>query len=97
MRHMDAQQQQQWKDAADALWSASPFDYVEAARLAAEIAQQDTKGFLQRAAAEALPSLRRATAKKADHMTQTMARGRFGVMRDALHALGGPRFGRRRA
>jgi hypothetical protein len=96
MWRMDAQQQQQWKDAADALWAASPFDYVEAVRLAAEIAQQDARGFLQRAAAEALPSLRRAMVKKADHMTMAMARRRFGVVRDALHTLAAPRFGRRR-
>ena len=90
-------QQQQWKEAADALWAAAPFDYVQAVRLVAEIAQQNEKGFLQQAAAQALPGLRRAAIKKADAMTKAMARRRFGAMRDALHTLAAPRFGRRRS
>lgn len=92
---MDSQHEN-WKHAVDALWSAHTLDHVKAARIVAEIAQQRDRGFLQQAAAQALPSMRQAALRTADRMTRTMARRRFSAVRDALHSLTAPRFGRRR-
>jgi hypothetical protein len=86
---------ERWKSEAERLWSAPSLDYVQAARLTAEIAGQDAKAFLQQTAAQALPSLRKACEKKADRMTRALARRRFGAVRDALHTLTAPRFGKR--
>jgi hypothetical protein len=89
-------QHRQWKCAIDELWSAHTLDHMKAARLVAEIAQRQERGFLQHAAAQALPSMRHAAMKSADQMTRAMARRRFSAVRDALHTLTGPRFGKRR-
>ena len=93
---MDARHRQ-WKHDVEALWSGSSLDHAKAARLVAEIAQQGEAGFLQQTAAQALPSMRRAALKSADQMTRAKARRRFGAVRDALHALTAPRFGKRRS
>lgn len=87
---------QEWKREVERLWSAASLDYAQATRLVAEIAQQGERAFLQETAAQALPSLRRATLKNADRMAKSLARRRFGSVRDALHAMTAPRFGRRR-
>jgi hypothetical protein len=84
-----------WKHEAERLWSAASLDHVQAMRLVAEIAQQDERAFLQETAAQALPSLRKACLKNADHMAKAVARRRFGAVRDALHAMTAPRFGKR--
>ena len=88
-------QQKQWKRDADRLSSASPFDVREAASLAAEIARHGADESLRQAAAQALPSLRGACLKTSDQMSRNVARRRFGAIRDALHALDVPRFGKR--
>jgi len=90
-------QQKQWKRDTDRLWSASPFDVGQAASLAAEIARHGADEGLRQAAAQALPSLRGACLKSADQMGRNVARRRFGAIRDALHALDAPRFGKRTA
>jgi hypothetical protein len=90
-------QQKQWKRGADRLWSASPFDVREAAALAAEIARHGADETLRQAAAQALPSLRGACLKTSDQMSRNAARRRFGAIRDALHALDAPHFGKRAA
>jgi hypothetical protein len=90
-------QQKQWKRDADRLSSASPFDVREAASLAAEIARHGADESLRQAAAQALPSLRGASLKTSDQMSRNVARRRFGAIRDALHALDVPRFGKRAA
>ena len=90
-------QQKHWKRDADWLWSASPFDIREAATLAAEIARHGADEGLRQAAAQALPSLRGACLKTSDQMSRNVARRRFGAIRDALHALDAPRFGKRAA
>ena len=77
--------------------AASPFDVGEAASLAAEIARHGADETLRQAAAQALPSLRGAGLKTADQMSRNVARRRFGGIRDALHALDAPRFGKRTA
>lgn len=84
-----------WKRAADALAAAEPFDHRAAAQLAGEIARQNADAPLQHAAAQALPALRAAAAKGADRRTKAIAERRFAAIRDALHALTLPRFGKR--
>jgi hypothetical protein len=88
-------QQKQWKRDADRLWAASPFDVREAAALAAEIARHGADKTLRQAAAQALPSLRGASLKTSDQMSRNIARRRFGAIRDALHVLDTPSFGKR--
>jgi hypothetical protein len=90
-------QQKHWKHDADRLWKASPFEVREAAALAAEIARYGADEGLRQAAAQALPSLRGACLKTSDQMGRDIARRRFGVIRDALHALDAPSFGKRAA
>jgi hypothetical protein len=84
----------EWKDAVDRLWSAPQLDYAQAARLAAEIARGEEPA-LQSAAAQVLPSLRGASLKGADRSAREVARRRLSALRDLLHALDAPRFGKR--
>jgi hypothetical protein len=91
---MDAQAQE-WKGAVDRLWSAPVLDYAQAARLAAEMARSEEPR-LQQAALQAMPSLRSACLKDAERRTKDLARRRLGAVRDVLHALTAPRFGKRR-
>ena len=86
-----------WKAAAERLWVAPAFDHSYAAQLAADIAHLGTDADLQQAAAEAMPYLRAACAKTADRNRKETAQRRFGMVRDALHARTGARFGRRGA
>jgi hypothetical protein len=87
----------QWKRDADRLWSASPFEFRQAAAVTAEIARHGADETLRQAAAQALPSLRGASLKTSHQMSRNVARRRFGAIRDALHALDAPRFGKRAA
>ena len=91
---MDAQLSD-WKHAVERLWSAPSLAFREAALLMAEIARQSQDPVLQHAAAQALPSFRGACVKGADQRSKDVARRRLGVVRDALHVLTGPRFGKR--
>jgi hypothetical protein len=84
-----------WKFGIDRIWSATAPDYHEAARLAAEIAGASTDAMLRQAAAQAQPILRSASHAIADQATLDAARRRLGVVREVLHALTTPRFGRR--
>jgi hypothetical protein len=88
-------QHKHWKRDTDRLWSASAFDVRQAAELAAEIARHGADEGSRQAAAQALPSLRGACLKSADQISRNVARRRFGAIRDALHALDAPRFGKR--
>ena len=92
---MDAQLKG-WKLAVEQFWSAPVLNYRDAARLAAEIARHSDEPRLQQTAAQALPTLRGACVMGADRRIKDLARRRFAAMRDALHVLTGPRFGRRR-
>ncbi len=85
----------EWKSLADRLWSEAPFDYAEATRLSADVARQAAEAPLQQAAAQALPSLRAACGRKPEQRTKDLAQRRFSAMRDWLHSLTGPRFGKR--
>jgi hypothetical protein len=86
-----------WKHEVERLWTAATLDCAGAARLVAEMAQQDEKAFLRQAAAQALPTLRHACLKNVDLRIKDTARRRFGAVRDALHVLTAPRFGKRRS
>jgi hypothetical protein len=90
---MDAQLQE-WKLALDRLWSAAELDHAQAARLVVEIARSEEPR-LRDAAAQALPSLRAALVGGTDPSARALARRRLGVVRDVLHALTAPRFGKR--
>ena len=87
-------QVKEWKHTVDRLWSATPLDYAQAARVSAEIAHSGVP-LLQLAASQALPALRHACLRSADRGTKAIAHRRLGAIRDALHALDAPRFGKR--
>jgi hypothetical protein len=91
------QQHKAWKSAIERFWSAALPDYREVARLAAEIAAAGTDETLQQAAAQALPSLRNASLGSADRRAKEVAHRRLSVIRDVLHTLTAPRFGKRGA
>jgi hypothetical protein len=90
------QQLREWKRSIDRFWSAAAPDYLDAAKLAAEIARGSDDAGLRQAAAQTLPSLRSATLKKAGQSSKDLARRRLGIVRDILHALTAPQFGKRR-
>ena len=83
-----------WKALADRFWQADAPDYREAALLTAEIASA-SDDLLRHAAMQALPSLRNAVSKRADRSARDLAKRRFSVVRDRLHTLTAPRFGKR--
>src|SRR6266478_274595 len=85
----------QWKLGVERIWSAAAPDYGEAACLAAEISRASEETILRQAAAQALPILRSASSEDADRSTQDAARRRLGVIREVLHTLTTPRFGKR--
>ena len=89
------QQIRQWKFALDRFWSSAVPDHREIARLVAEIAGTSADETLRQAASQALPSLRNAAAKSADRGTKEVARRRLSLVRDALHTMVAPRFGKR--
>jgi hypothetical protein len=86
----------EWKLGVERLWSASTLDHHAAACLMAEIANADGETILRQAAAQALPILRHAL-EDADQSVQDGARRRLGVVREVLHELTTPRFGKRQS
>jgi len=88
-------QLREWKFSVERLWSAAAPDYYEAARLAADIASASEEAILRQAATQALPILRSASAEDADQSTRDAARRRLGVIREVLHLLTTPQFGKR--
>ncbi len=88
-------QLREWKLGVERVWSAAAPDYRQAAQLAAEIARGSEEATLRAAAAQALPSLRYASLKKADRGAKDLARRRLSLIRDVLHTLTLPRFGKR--
>jgi hypothetical protein len=85
----------EWKLAVERIWSAAVPDYGEAACLADDIARFGEETMLRQAATQALPSLRNASPKNADRSTADAARRRLGVIREVLHTLTTPQFGKR--
>ena len=88
----------QWKLDIDRLLSAGPRpDYHEAACLADDMIRFGEETTLRQAATQALPILRTASVQRTDQTVQDAARRRLGVLREALHALTTPQFGKRQA
>ena len=85
----------EWKHAVDRFWQAEGPDWTEVAHVVAAIAAGAEDDDLRHAATQAQPSIRNATLNPQDHMTRVVARRRLGVIRDALHELTAPKFGRR--
>jgi hypothetical protein len=85
----------EWTLALERIWSAAAPDYHAAACLAVDIANATEEAMLRQAATQALPILRSASAEDADQRTREAARRRLGVIRDVLHELTTPRFGKR--
>ena len=87
----------EWRLGVDRIWSAATPDYAYAARLAGEIAEISEETLLRQAATQALPSLRNASPGNADDNARDAARRRLRVVREVLHTLTAPRFGKREA
>src|SRR5262245_29142903 len=87
----------EWKHAVDRFWQAEGPDWTEVAHVVASIATTAEETDLRHAATQAQPSIRNATTNPQDHMTRVVARRRLGVIRDVLHELVTPKFGRRGA
>ena len=85
----------EWKLALERIWSAAAPDYHAAACLVAAMAGASEQTMLRQAATQALPILRSASAEDAHQSTRDAARRRFGIIRDVLHELTTPRFGKR--
>ena len=84
----------EWKLAVERIWSAAAPDYHAAACLVANMASA-SEAILRQAATQALPILRSASSEDADQITRDAARRRLGVIREVLHELTTPRFGKR--
>jgi hypothetical protein len=87
----------EWKHAVDRFWQAEGPDWTEVAHVVAAIAAGAEADDLRHAASQAQPSIRNAAANPQDHMSRVVARRRLGIVRDVLHELAMPKFGRRGA
>jgi len=85
----------EWQLDIERIWSAAAPDWREAARLADVMARISVEVILRHAAAQALPILRRAALEAADPGITDAAQRRLGIIRDVLHTLTTPKFGRR--
>jgi len=85
----------EWKVEIERIWSAAAPDYGEAVRIASHMANAGEETMLRQAASQALPILRGAVHDAADQIIRDAARRRLGVLRDVLHTLITPQFGRR--
>jgi hypothetical protein len=88
---------QYWKMSIERLVSAGEIDWVEAARLASEIAGQAGDVLVRQAARQAIPILRNAAQGAADPSIALGARRRLLILFDVLQQKAAPRFGMRRA
>ena len=84
-----------WKHGVERLLADADPDYGEALLIAEEIARTGDPPTLRQAATQALPSFRNASLNEADGGTKAVARRRLGIIRDVLHSLTFPRFGKR--
>ena len=85
----------EWQLDIERIWQAAAPDWREVVRLADVMARTSGEVLLRQAAAQALPILRHAAAATADPGITGAARRRLGVIREALHTLATPKFGRR--
>jgi hypothetical protein len=87
----------EWKHAVDRFWQAEGPDWTEVAHVVTGIAATAEEADLRHAATQAMPSIRNAASSPQDHMTRVVAKRRLGVIRDVLHEMTTPKFGRRGA
>jgi hypothetical protein len=85
----------EWQLDIERIRSAAAPDWREAARLADAMARTSGEVILRQAAAQALPILRRAAIETADPGIADAARRRLGILREVMHTLTTPKFGRR--
>ena len=85
----------EWQLDVERIWSSDAPDWREAARLAELMARISGEAVLRQAAAQALPILRRALLETTDPGITDAAQRRLGIIREVLHTLTTPRFGRR--
>jgi hypothetical protein len=85
----------QWQLELERIWLADAPDWREAARLADVMARISGETTLRQAAAQALPILRRAALEATDPEITDAAQRRLGIIRDVMHELTTPKFGRR--
>ena len=85
----------EWQLDVERIWQADAPDWSEAARLVDVMARTGGEVLLRQAAAQALPILRHAAAATADPGITDAARRRLGIIREVLHTLTTPKFGRR--
>jgi hypothetical protein len=86
-----------WLVSLERLWLAAPAGWVDAARLAEEIASRSEDSVLRQAATQAIPVLRLALRGGGDAEIADAVRRRLAVVLDRLRELTMPRFGRRGA
>ena len=85
----------EWRHAVDRFWQAQGPDWAEVLHVVACIATEAEETDLRHAATQAQPSIRNAANNPQDYMSGVVARRRLGVIRDVLHGLTTPKFGRR--
>ncbi|MDP3691653.1 J domain-containing protein [Bradyrhizobium sp.] len=85
----------EWQLDVERIWQADAPDWSEAARLADVMARTAAELLLRQAATQALPILRHAALEPADPAITDAARRRLGIIREVLHGLTTPKFGRR--
>ena len=85
----------EWQLDVERIWSSDAPDWREAARLADVMARISGEAVLRQAAAQALPILRRALLETTDPGITDAAQRRLEIIREVLHTLTTPRFGRR--
>ncbi len=85
----------EWQLDIERIWQAAAIDWREIARLADVMARTGAEVLLRQAATQALPILRHAAAASADPDITGAARRRLGIIREVLHTLTTPKFGRR--
>jgi len=85
----------EWQLDIERIWLAAAPDWHEAARLAEVMARTSAEVILRHAAAQALPILRRASLEASDPGIADAAQRRLGIIREVLHTLTTPKFGRR--
>jgi len=85
----------EWQLDIERIRSADAPDWREAARLADVMARTSGEAMLRQAATQALPILRRAAREAADPGVADAAQRRLGIIREVLHTLTAPKFGRR--
>ena len=85
----------EWQLEVERIWQADAPDWSEAARLVDVMARTSGEVLLRQAAAQTLPILRHAADASGEPKITGAARRRLGILREVLHTLTTPKFGRR--